>query len=157
MKGIEPCLWFDVQAEQAAKFYTSIIKNSKIDYISYSGAESPGEKGKVMTVTFKLNGQDFMALNGGPIFKFTPPISLFVNCENQVEVDELWEKLSEGGEKGQCGWLTDKYGISWQIVPTILGELMADKDTKKVESVMHAMLQMTKLDIVKLKIAYDQG
>jgi len=157
MKGIEPCLWFDDQAEQAAKFYTSTIKNSKIDKISYYGMEGPGEKGKVMTVTFQLNGQDFMALNGGPIFKFTPAISLFVNCENQEEVDGLWEKLSEGGEKGQCGWLTDKYGISWQIVPTILGELMVDKDAKKVERVMHAMLQMTKMDIAKLKMAYDQG
>ncbi|OGN92193.1 MAG: hypothetical protein A2Y88_05670 [Chloroflexi bacterium RBG_13_48_10] len=157
MKTIVPCLWFDNQAEQAAKFYTSTIKNSKIDNISFYSEEGPGEKGTVLTVTFQLNGQDFMALNGGPVFKFTPAISLFVNCENQDEVDDLWERLSEGGEKGQCGWLTDKYGVSWQIVPTILGVLMADKDTEKAGRVMQAMLQMTKLDIAKLKLAYEQG
>lgn len=157
MKKIVPCLWFDNQAEQAVIFYTSIIKNSKIEYISYFGNEGPGEKGTVLTVTFQLNGQEFMALNGGPEFKFTPAISLFVNCENQDEVDELWEKLSEGGEKGQCGWLTDKYGVSWQIVPTLLGVLMADKDTEKSGRVMRAMLQMKKLDIEKLKQAYEQG
>ena len=157
MKKIVPCLWFDDQAEQAVKFYTSIFVNSKIENISYYGEEGPGKKGTAMTVTFQLNGQDFMALNGGPVFKFNPAISLFVNCENQDEVDELWERLSEGGEKGQCGWLTDKYGVSWQIVPIILGILMADKDPEKAGRVMRSMLQMSKLDIAKLKLAYDQG
>src|SRR4030043_2150439 len=157
MKKIVPFLWFDNQAEEAVKFYISVFKNSKIQNISYTGDESTGSKKSVMMVTFQLNGQDFMALNGGPVFKFSPAISLFVNCENQNEVDFLWEKLSEGGEKGQCGWLTDKYGISWQIVPTILGILMSDKDAQKSAQVMHALLQMTKLDIKMLKQAYEQG
>jgi predicted 3-demethylubiquinone-9 3-methyltransferase (glyoxalase superfamily) len=157
MNKIQPCLWFDDQAKQAAKLYTSIFKNSKIENISYFGEEGPGVKGKVLTVTFKLNGQDFMALNGGPQYKFTPAISLFVDCEGQDEVDELWEKLSDGGEKGPCGWLTDKYGVSWQIVPTILGTLLADKDAEKAGRVMRAMLQMSKLDIAQLKMAYEQG
>ena len=157
MKKIVPFLWFDNQAVEAVKFYISVFKNSKIQNISYTGDESTGSKKSVMMVTFQLNGQDFMALNGGPVFKFSPAISLFVNCENQNEVDFLWEKLSEGGEKGQCGWLTDKYGISWQIVPTILGILMADKDQVRVARVIHAMLQMGKLDIAKLKMAYEQG
>jgi predicted 3-demethylubiquinone-9 3-methyltransferase (glyoxalase superfamily) len=157
MKKIVPFLWFDNQAVEAVKFYIAVFKNSKIQYISYTGDESTGSKKSVMMVTFQLNGQDFMALNGGPVFKFSPAISLFVNCENQNEVDFLWEKLSEGGEKGQCGWLTDKYGISWQIVPTILGILMADKDQVRVARVIHAMLQMGKLDIAKLKMAYEQG
>jgi predicted 3-demethylubiquinone-9 3-methyltransferase (glyoxalase superfamily) len=157
MKKIIPFLWFDNQAEEAVKFYTSVFADSKIQRISYSGTEKSGQIRSVMMVTFRLNGQDFMALNGGPMFKFSPAISLYVNCEDQDEVDYLWEKLSEGGEKGQCGWLTDKYGISWQIVPTILAVLMADKDQKKSARVMTAMLQMGKLDIAKLKMAYDQG
>ncbi len=155
MDKIIPCLWFDDQAEQAAKYYTLIFKDSKIDNISYYGNEGPGEKGKVLTVTFQLHGQDYMALNGGPQYKFTPAISLFVNCDNQEEVDYLWEKLSEGGEKGPCGWLTDQFGVSWQIVPTILGKLMADKDAEKAGRVMHAMLQMGKLDIAQLMQAYE--
>jgi predicted 3-demethylubiquinone-9 3-methyltransferase (glyoxalase superfamily) len=157
MQKIILCLWYDKRAEEAAKLYTSIIKNSMIDKISYYGDEGPGQKGSVLTVTFTLGGQEIMALNGGPEYKFTPAMSLFVNCEDQDEVDYYWEKLSEGGEQGPCGWLTDKYGVSWQIVPTILGVLMSDKDEKKVASVMHAMLQMKKLDIVKLKQAYDQA
>jgi len=157
MQKIMPCLWFDDQAEQAAEFYTSIFKHSKVDKISYYGEDGRGEKGKVMTVTFQLNGEDFMALNGGPEYKFTPAISLFVNCENQAEVDDLWERLSLGGEKGPCGWLTDQFGVSWQIVPTILGVLLSDKDEKKAKSVMQAMLQMGKLEIAKLQQAYEQA
>lgn len=156
MQKILPCLWFDNQAEEAVKLYTSIIKNSKIENISYYSEAGPGQKGSVLTVTFNLSGQEVMALNGGPEYKFTPAISLFVNCDDQEEVDHYWEKLSEGGEQGPCGWLTDKYGVSWQIVPTILGVLMSDKDEKKVARVMHAMLQMKKLDIAKLKQAYEQ-
>jgi predicted 3-demethylubiquinone-9 3-methyltransferase (glyoxalase superfamily) len=157
MQKILPCLWYDNQAEEAARFYTSIFKNSKIDIISYFGNEGHGQKGSVMTISFQLNGQEVIALNGGPTFKFTPAMSLFVNCDNQEEVDYYWEKLSEGGEKGQCGWLTDKYGVSWQIVPTILGVLMSDKDAKKTARVMHVMLQMHKLVIERLKKAYEQG
>lgn len=157
MQKILPCLWFDKQAEEAVMFYTAIFKNSKKDKVSYYGDEGPGNKGSVLTMTFQINGQEFMALNGGPEYKFTPAMSLFVNCVDQEEVDNFWEKLSEGGEKGQCGWLTDKYGVSWQIVPTILGELMSDTDVKKVAKVMHALLQMKKLDIALLKKAYEQG
>lgn len=142
-------------------FYVSIFKNSKIGIITHygeEGAEASGRpKGTVMTVTFQLDGQEFMALNGGPQFTFSPAISFLVNCETQEEVDELWEKLSEGGEKEQCGWLKDKYGVSWQIVPTVLGEMMQDKDAEKSERVMKAMLQMKKIDIRTLKLAYEQG
>jgi predicted 3-demethylubiquinone-9 3-methyltransferase (glyoxalase superfamily) len=157
MKKIIPYLWFDDQAEEAVKFYCSVFPNSKIRKISHTGDDKPGSEKNVMMVTFLLNGQDFMALNGGPVFKFSPAISLYVNCEDQEEIDNLWEKLSEGGEKGQCGWLTDKYGISWQIVPTIFGVYMADKDRARVARVMSAMLQMGKFDIAKLKMAYDEG
>jgi predicted 3-demethylubiquinone-9 3-methyltransferase (glyoxalase superfamily) len=157
MKKIIPFLWFDDKAEEAAIFYTSIFKNSKIETLSRYGEAGPGQKGKVMSATFVLNGQEFMALNGGPVFTFSPAISFFVNCENQEEVDELWEKLSEGGEIEQCGWLKDKYGISWQIVPTILGELLNDKDAEKSSRVMKAMLQMKKIDIAVLKQAYENG
>jgi predicted 3-demethylubiquinone-9 3-methyltransferase (glyoxalase superfamily) len=157
MKKIIPFLWFDDKAEEAAIFYTSIFKNSKIETMSRYGEAGPGQKGKVMSATFVLNGQEFMALNGGPVFTFSPAISFFVNCENQEEVDELWEKLSEGGEIEQCGWLKDKYGISWQIVPTILGELLNDKDAEKSSRVMKAMLQMKKIDIAVLKQAYENG
>jgi predicted 3-demethylubiquinone-9 3-methyltransferase (glyoxalase superfamily) len=158
MQKITPDLWFDNSAEEAAKFYTSIFKNSKIIHIARYGeaaAKVSGRpKGTVMTVIFELEGQRFMALNGGPIFKFSPAISFLVNCETQEEVDELWEKLSEGGEKEQCGWLKDKYGVSWQIVPNALGEMLQDKDAKKSERVMEAMLQMKKIDIDGLKKAY---
>ena len=157
MEKISTCLWFNGQAEEAAKFYTSIFKGSRIDKYSYYGAESHGPEGSVMTVTFQLNGMEFMALNGGPEYSFTPAISLVVYCEDQPGVDYYWERLSAGGEKGVCGWLTDQFGVSWQIVPTILGELMASKDARKAENVMHALLQMTKLDIAQLKSAYEKG
>jgi len=157
MQKIIPFLWFDDKAEEAANFYTSIFKNSKIGAVTRYGDEGPGTAGTVMTVTFHIDGQEFMALNGGPVFAFSPAISFFVNCETQEEVDELWEKLSEGGEQQQCGWLTDKYGVTWQIVPTILGEMMQDRDAEKVKRVTQAMLQMIKLDIALLKQAYEQG
>ena len=157
MQKIMPCLWFDNQAEQAVKFYTSVFKNSSIEKTSYYGEAGPGQPGSVLTLIFQLNGQDYMALNGGPEYKFTPAISLYVNCENQEEVDYYWEKLSEGGEKGPCGWLTDQYGVSWQIVPSILGELLADQDRGKANRVMQVMLQMGKLDIAQLKRAYEQS
>ncbi len=162
MQKITPCLWFDNQAEEAVNFYVSIFKNSKIVSVARygeAGAEVSGRpKGSVMTIIFQLDGQEFMALNGGPIFKFTEAISLIVNCKTQKEVDRLWEKLSEGGDKNaqQCGWLKDKFGLSWQIVPTVLGEMLQDKDPKKSERVMKAMLQMKKIDIKTLKRAYDQ-
>ena len=154
---ITPFLWFDDKAVEAVNFYTSIFKNSKVGSIARygeEGAEASGRpKGTVMIVTFQLDGQEFMALNGGPHFKFTEAISLLVNCGTQEEVDELWEKLSAGGEKGRCGWLKDKYGVSWQIVPTVLGELMQGPDAEKSRKVMKAMLQMDKLDIEGLKRA----
>src|SRR5271157_3035284 len=147
MQKITPFLWFDNQAEEAMNFYVSIFKNSKTGAITRYGEGAPAPKGTVMTASFELDGQHFMALNGGPLFKFTEAVSLFVNCETQAEVDELWEKLSSGGEKGRCGWLKDKYGLSWQIIPTALGELMQDKDAEKSKRVIQAMLQMNKLDI----------
>ena len=156
MQKITPFLWFDNQAEEAAHFYTSIFKNSKIGTVSRYGEAGPGPKGTVMLVTFQLEGEEFMALNGGPLFKFTEAVSLSVNCQTQEEVDELWEKLSEGGEKGRCGWLKDKYGLSWQINPIVLGEMLNDKDAEKSNRVMQAMLQMDKIDIGKLKQAYEQ-
>jgi predicted 3-demethylubiquinone-9 3-methyltransferase (glyoxalase superfamily) len=157
MQKITPFLWFDGKAEEAMNFYISIFKNSKVVTVSRFGDAGPGPKGTVMTATFQLDGQNFVALNGGPHFTFTPAISFFVNCETQEEVDELWEKLSAGGEKGRCGWLKDKYGLSWQIVPTDLGKLLHDKDAAKAKRVTQAMLQMSKIDIQKLKQAYDQG
>ncbi len=153
MQKITPFLWFDGNAEEAMNFYTSIFRNSKIGSISRYGEGGPGPKGTVMSATFQLDGQEFMALNGGPVFTFSPAISFFVNCETQEEVDVLWEKLSEGGEKQRCGWLKDKYGVSWQIIPSALGELLNDKDAGKSEKVMTAMLQMDKIDIEKLKQA----
>jgi predicted 3-demethylubiquinone-9 3-methyltransferase (glyoxalase superfamily) len=159
MQKITPFLWFDHDAEDAAKFYTSIFKNSKIiDTAHYgkSAAQASGRpKGTAMSVTFELEGQQFMALNGGPVFKFSPAISFFVNCDTQEEVDELWERLSEGGEKDQCGWLKDKFGMSWQIVPNVLSEMLQDKDANKLEKVMEALLQMKKIDIQGLRIAYE--
>jgi predicted 3-demethylubiquinone-9 3-methyltransferase (glyoxalase superfamily) len=158
MQKITPFLWFDNNAEEAAKYYISIFKNSKIiDIVHYgeSAAEASGRlKGTVMTVTFDLEGQQFMALNGGPVFKFSPAISFLINCETQEELDELWEKLSEGGEKEQCGWLKDKFGVSWQIVPNVLGEMLQDRDAKKSERVMKALLQMKKIDLQGLRKAY---
>ena len=155
MQKIKPFLWFDGKAEEAANFYVSIFKNSKITGMSRYGEEGPGPKGTVMVVTFELDGQQFMALNGGPHFTFSPAISFLVNCETQQEVDELWDKLSAGGTQERCGWLRDKYGVSWQIVPTVLGKLMQDKDAEKSKRVMQAMMQMTKIDIAALQKAYD--
>ena len=155
MKKITPFLWFDDKAEEAANFYVSIFKNSKIGKVVRYGEGAPAPKGTVMTVTFELDGQEFYALNGGPHFKFTEAVSFFVNCETQQEVDELWEKLSAGGKKDRCGWLKDKYGLSWQIVPSILGKLMHGSDPEKSKRVMQAMMKMDKLDIQKLQEAYD--
>jgi predicted 3-demethylubiquinone-9 3-methyltransferase (glyoxalase superfamily) len=154
MQKITPFLWFDGKAEEAMNFYISIFKNSKIVSVTRYGETGPGPKGTVMTAKFELNGQEFVALNGGPQFTFTEAISFVVNCETQQEVDELWEKLSEGGEKSRCGWLKDKYGLSWQVVPTVLVEMLQDKDAKKSNRVMQAMLQMDKIDIETLRRAY---
>lgn len=155
MQKITTFLWYDDKAEEAANLYVSLFKNSKIESMSRYGDAGPGPKGSVMVVQFQLDGQQFTALNGGPIFKFTEAISLMVNCETQEEVDRLWEKLSEGGKKDHCGWLKDKYGLSWQIVPTALGKLMSDPDREKAARVTQAMLQMNKLDISALQKAYD--
>lgn len=157
MQKITPFLWYDGQAEEAVNFYVSIFKNAKVVSVARYGDAGPGPKGSVMTAAFQLEGQDFVALNGGPLYKFTPSISFVVNCETQEEVDELWEKLSAGGRKDRCAWLTDKFGVSWQIVPTILSKLLQDKDPEKVKRVMQAMLQMDKIDISRLKQAYNQG
>jgi len=155
MQKITPYLWFDDRAEEAMLFYTSIFKNSKIGEVSRYGEGGPGEPGKVMSATFELEGQQFMALNGGPHFSFTPAISLFVNCDTQAEVDELWDKLIEGGAPSQCGWLTDKFGLSWQIIPQALGEMLNDKDPAKSQRVRQAMMKMVKLDVPTLKRAYE--
>jgi len=157
MQKITPFLWFDNQAEDAMNFYVSIFKNSKVGTVTRYGDAGPGPKGSVMSATFQLEGQEFFALNGGPQYKFTPAISLFVNCETQGEVDELWEKLSVDGRKDRCGWLQDKYGLSWQIIPRALSEMLRDKDPAKANRVMQAMLQMDKIDIARLKRAYDGG
>jgi predicted 3-demethylubiquinone-9 3-methyltransferase (glyoxalase superfamily) len=157
MQKITPFLWFDGRAEEAMNFYASIFKNSKIGGVARYGEAGPGPAGSVMTANFQLDGQEFMVLNGGPQFKFTEAISFFVNCETQEEVDELWEKLSDGGEKSRCGWLKDKFGLSWQIIPSALGRMLQDKDAAKSKSVMNAMLQMDKIDIQRLKQAYEQG
>jgi predicted 3-demethylubiquinone-9 3-methyltransferase (glyoxalase superfamily) len=161
MQKINPCLWFDDKAEEAAKFYVSIFKNSKLGNITRygeAGAEVSGRPtGSVMTVTFEIEGQEFVALNGGPHFKFSEAISFMVKCETQKEIDEMWEKLSQGGKEGQCGWLKDKYGLSWQIVSPVWDEMLRDKDVKKSERVMKAILQMSKPTIKTLKQAYDNG
>jgi predicted 3-demethylubiquinone-9 3-methyltransferase (glyoxalase superfamily) len=157
MQKITPFLWFDGNAEEAANFYISIFKNSKMGKISRYGDAGPGPKGSAMSVTFQIEGQEFFALNGGPQFKFTPAVSFFVNCETQQEVDELWEKLSAGGRTDRCGWLQDKFGLSWQIIPTVLGQLLGDKDPQRAKRAMQAMLQMTKLDINKLQQAADDA
>ena len=148
-------MWFDKNAEAAIAFYSSIFKNSKLVTTSRYGDAGPGPKGTVMAATFQLNGQDFFAINGGPQFKFSPAVSLMVLCDTQAEIDDYWSKLSDGGTTQQCGWLQDRFGLSWQIVPAILGELM--KDAKKSDAVMKAILQMTKLDIAALKRAYEQA
>ena len=152
---ITPFLWFDGKAEEAMNFYVSIFKNSKVVQLTRYGDAGPGPKGTVMSAIFQLEGQEFYALNGGPQFKFSPAISLFVNCETQQEVDELWEKLSAGGKTNRCGWLDDKFGVTWQIIPTTLGKLMGDKNPKKAGAVVQAMLKMKKIDIKGLQQAYD--
>lgn len=155
MQKITSCLLFDGKAEEAMNFYTSVFENSKAVSITHYGEAGPGQKGTAMFATFQLDGQEFIALNGGPQFTFAEAISLFVSCEAQEEVDDLWEKLSEGGEKQRIGWLKDKYGVSWQIVPTVLGELLNDPDSEKSQRVMKVMLQMDKINIKKLKQAYE--
>jgi predicted 3-demethylubiquinone-9 3-methyltransferase (glyoxalase superfamily) len=161
VKPITPCLWFDNQAEEAARYYTSIFKNSKIGAISRygeAGKEVHGQKpGTVMTVQFELNGQPFTALNGGPVFKFNEAVSFQIMCQTQEEVDHYWDKLSEGGDKNaqQCGWLKDRYGLSWQVVPTVLAEMMSDPNKEKAGRAMEALLQMKKLDIAELKRAFE--
>jgi predicted 3-demethylubiquinone-9 3-methyltransferase (glyoxalase superfamily) len=152
MKKITPFLWFDDQALEAAKFYVSIFKNSKVTHVSRRGP-----KGPVMSVNFRLEGQDFIALNGGPHFHFTPAISLYVDCQGQAEVDRLWKKLLQGGKPSRCGWLEDKFGLSWQIIPDVLGKVLGSKDPKKAGAAMAAMMQMVKLDVKKLQAAHDQA
>jgi predicted 3-demethylubiquinone-9 3-methyltransferase (glyoxalase superfamily) len=154
MQKIMPFLWFDHQAEEAMNFYVSIFKNSSVLNVTRYGVAGPGPKGTVMSATFQLEGQTFYALNGGPLFKFTEAISFFVDCKTQEEVDELWAKLSAGGSESRCGWLKDKYGLSWQIIPSALGEMLGDKDPKKAARVMQAMMAMGKIEIAKLKEAY---
>jgi len=156
MQKITTFLWFNGQAEEAMHFYVSIFKNSKVLSVTRYGDAGPGPKGSVMSATFQLEGQTFYALNGGPQYTFTPAISLFVSCETQVEVDELWEKLLQGGRPNRCGWLQDKYGLSWQIIPAALGKMLGDKDPQKANRVMQAMLQMDKIDVKRLQQAYNQ-
>lgn len=155
MQKITPFLWFDNQAEEAINFYVSLLQNSRMINVTRYGDED-GQPGPIMLATFQLDGQEFMALNGGPNHKFSEAVSLFVDCETQAEVDELWAKFTEGGEEGPCGWLKDKYGLSWQIVPSALGQLMNDTDPVRAQRVMNAMLQMKKIDITMLQQAYDQ-
>jgi predicted 3-demethylubiquinone-9 3-methyltransferase (glyoxalase superfamily) len=155
MQKITPFLWFNDNLEEAMNFYISIFKNAKVDWTRNYGPEGPGKEGSLMTATFELEGQKFMGINGGPVFQFTPAVSFFVNCKTQEEVDELWEKLSEGGEKVQCGWLKDKFGLSWQIVPAIMSEILNSSDKEASGRAMRAMMKMTKLDGNVLKKAYD--
>ena len=158
MQKITTCLWFNSQAEAAAKYYVSLFKNSKIKQITRNSMDAPGgKKGSVLTVEFTLEGQDFVALNGGVDFPFSEAISLTVNCKTQAEVDSLWKKLSKGGQEVQCGWLKDKYGLSWQIVPVELRKMLQDKNTKKAQAVMQALLGMIKLDIARLRAAYKNA
>jgi predicted 3-demethylubiquinone-9 3-methyltransferase (glyoxalase superfamily) len=155
MKKITPFLWFNGNAEEAMNFYVSVFKNSKILGVTRYGDAGPGPKGTIMTANFELNGQEFVALNGGPQYTFSPAVSFVAHCESQQEVDELWGRLSEGGREDMCGWVTDKYGLTWQVVPTALIQMLNDKDARKSKSVMQAMLQMKKIDIPTLKRAYD--
>jgi predicted 3-demethylubiquinone-9 3-methyltransferase (glyoxalase superfamily) len=155
VQKITPNLWFDTEAEDAANFYVSVFKDSEIVEISHYGDAGPRPAGMVLTVSFRIHGQEFTALNGGPDFKFNEAVSFLVNCESQEEVDDLWERLSEGGEEGPCGWLKDKYGVSWQITPTVLGKLLQDEDSEKANRVMKAMLQMKKIEIAGLQKAYN--
>jgi predicted 3-demethylubiquinone-9 3-methyltransferase (glyoxalase superfamily) len=153
MRKITPFLWFDNQAEEAMNFYVSVFNNSRVGSITRYGAAGPGPQGSVMSVSFELDGQPFIALNGGPLFHFTEAISMFVNCDGQQEVDELWTKLSEGGEKGRCGWLKDKYGLSWQIIPSGLMDALKNKDPEKASRAMQAMLKMGKIDLERIRNA----
>ena len=155
MQKISPFLWFDGKAEEAAKFYSSIFPNSKIGDILRNGPDGPAPQGSVLTVAFELDGQKFTALNGGPHYKFSPATSFVVNCETQNEVDYYWEKLSAGGKTMQCGWLDDKYGVTWQVVPSVLVKMLQDNDAEKARRVMQTMMQMVKLDIKPLQQAYD--
>lgn len=157
MQKIVPSLWFDKEAEQAAQFYISIFPDSRINAIARYGAAGPGPEGSVMTIDFQLHGQDFNMINGGPEFKFSEAISLLVNCAHQAEVDDLWERLGAGGEYGRCGWLKDRYGLSWQIVSTVLGEMLSDPDPVRARRVMEVMLKMSKIEIEPLQEAYDGG
>ena len=157
MQKITPFLWFDDNAEEAMNFYVSIFRNSKVGRVTRYGDAGPGKPGKVMAATFQLEGQEFQALNGGPKYRFTPAISLFVSCETQDEVDDLWNKLSAGGAPGQCGWLTDRFGLSWQIIPKALGQFLGDPDPGRAQRAMQAMLEMTKIDVAALKRAADQA
>jgi predicted 3-demethylubiquinone-9 3-methyltransferase (glyoxalase superfamily) len=157
MQKITPFLWYDGKAEEAAKHYVSIFKNSRIKNVSHYGEGMPAPAGSVMTVSFVLDGQDFVALNGGPMYEFTPAVSLVVNCEDQAEIDSIWQGLTDGGSEVQCGWLKDRYGLSWQVVPTILSELVTAKQPGKSAAVMQALMQMVKLDIAKLRQAYDRA
>jgi predicted 3-demethylubiquinone-9 3-methyltransferase (glyoxalase superfamily) len=157
MQKISPCLWFDTEAEEAANFYTSVFKNSRIVRIARYGEAGPRPAGMVMTVDFELDGQEFIALNGGPEFTFNEALSLQVYCADQEEVDYFWDRLSEGGEPGPCGWLKDKYGVSWQVIPTVLSELVSDPDLAKSQRVMAAMLKMGKIEIEDLQRAAEQG
>jgi predicted 3-demethylubiquinone-9 3-methyltransferase (glyoxalase superfamily) len=157
MQKITPCLWFDTDGEEAATFYTSVFKHSRILSISLYGEAGPRPAGSVMTVSFELDGQSFVALNGGPDFTFNEAISFQVSCESQEEVDHFWDRLSEGGQEGPCGWLKDRYGVSWQVVPAALGELLGDPDPEKAQRAMKAMLQMSKIDIEALRQAAAQG
>ena len=154
-KKISPCLWFDGKAEEAAKFYVSIFKNAKITDTMYTGDAGPGPKGSVLTVTFEIDGQQFVGLNGGPQYSFTPAVSFFIPCDTQEEVDHYWEKLLAGGKPMACGWLSDKYGLSWQVVPRLLPALLGDKDQAKAKRVMEAMMTMVKIDVAALQRAAD--
>lgn len=156
MQQITPFLWFENQAEEAMNFYLSVFKDSKVTRINRYGEAGPGTPGDVMYVEFELNGVGFAALNGGPMFKFSPATSFFIRCETQEEVDHYWQKLGEGGKTNQCGWLDDKFGVTWQVVPNVMGRYLNDPDPKKVSAVMKAMMQMTKFDIAKLHAAYEQ-
>lgn len=155
MQKIGTCLWFDNQAEEAAKFYVSIFKNSKLGAVTHYTEAGPRPKGTVLTIDFELDGRTFTALNGGPEFQFNASISLVVNCDTQAEVDEMWEKLLKGGKPVQCGWLTDKYGVSWQVVPVAFFKMLQDKDQTRVNRVMEAMMKMVKLDLPTLQRAYE--
>jgi predicted 3-demethylubiquinone-9 3-methyltransferase (glyoxalase superfamily) len=157
MPQITPFLWFDTQAEEAAEFYVSVFPDSRVLEVARYGEAGPGPAGRAMTVRFELDGQEFLALNGGPEQRFTEAVSFVVSCTSQEEVDGYWERLSEGGEEGVCGWLKDRYGLSWQVVPTILSELLTDPDREKADRVMHAMLQMKKIEIAGLQEAYDRA